>query len=56
MVYSWVQDFVGLGWVLEYETFRFQKGSKFGFSKFGPGFGLFVVKQVWSMGFLKGFK
>ena len=33
-----------------------QKGSKFSFSRFGPGFGLFLAKQVQSSGFLKGFE
>ena len=31
-------------------------GSKFSFSRFGPRFGLFLVKYVWSSGFLEGFE
>ena len=33
-----------------------QKGSKFGFSRFGSGFRLFLARQVQSSGFLKGFE
>ena len=33
-----------------------RKGLKFGFSRFGPGFGPFLAEQVQSLGFLEGFE
>ena len=33
-----------------------RKGSKFGFSRFGPGFDPFLSKQVQNSGFLEGFE
>ena len=48
--------FRGFGWVhisiLVGEPW-FEGGLKFGFSGFGPGFGLFLIQQVRSSGFLE---
>ena len=55
-----VRIFGGFRWVcnsvLVDEPGGFWKGSKFDFSEFGPGFGLFLAKQVRSLGFLDGFE
>ena len=56
-LWVWVQDFwrvqVGLKFGFGRRTWV-HKGSKFIFFRFGPGFSMFLAKQVRSSGFLKG--